>query len=205
MRLPFLVCLIFLVSVVFIDADTSATNPKVLQSNLSKTARYQGASNIGIAEHRLLRSNNKSDKGFTEERTGGLPVSVSEKLKTIVTPYQVTTEKLQQWIANGKSAVAVFQRLHFNKPESPLYKRHFAEWVKYADASSASNPKQSAISILTDKYGDYELFSIIKAAKRDELTKDIAFELETKQMQYWLANRKNPDEVFRLFELNMVW
>ncbi|OWY99260.1 Avirulence (Avh) protein [Phytophthora megakarya] len=114
------------------------------------------------------------------------------------TSSKATPEKLASWLKSGKSTDAVFTRLHLDKPGSLFLKPQFAAWVQYADALSTKFPEMSAMSTLTRRYGDEVLFRLIKIAKRNPATENLATQLETKQIQYWVATRKDPDEVFHL-------
>ncbi|OWY94602.1 Avirulence (Avh) protein, partial [Phytophthora megakarya] len=71
------------------------------------------------------------------------------------------------------------------------------------DKLSTKFPEMSAISTLTKHYGDDFLHQIIQAAKTTRPDKEkLAIKLETEQMQRWIAIRKDPDELFRIFHLN---
>ncbi|OWZ06647.1 hypothetical protein PHMEG_00021071 [Phytophthora megakarya] len=133
----------------------------------------------------------------------------SEKLAT-----NLEDGLIDKWMADGlkpeelkrkfgdTSVDVVFQKLHLNKPGYPFDKPNFAVWVNYANALSAKFPEMSAISTLTKQYGDETLYNIIQRAKTRTYTKDRAIELEAAQMQHWIAMRKDPDEIFRLLQLN---
>ncbi|OWZ19972.1 hypothetical protein PHMEG_0005691 [Phytophthora megakarya] len=96
-------------------------------------------------------------------------------------------------------------RMHLHLDGISFYANpQFPQWVRYADTLSAKFPEMSAISILTRRYGDDLLYDIIQTAKRSPHSKNIAMELETKQMQHWLTTAKDPDEVSRLYKLNWV-
>ncbi|OWZ11081.1 RxLR effector protein [Phytophthora megakarya] len=196
MRLCFLVCLVFLVFVVLVGAETSPKATKKLQSSFSIRTI-----DIGSTATRLLRSNNDPDKGHSEERTGG---SALEKLTNAFKPKGVP-EKLEKWLKDEKAADTVFKRLnlHVNKRGQSLFdKPYFAAWVEYADALNAKMPEMSAISILTKRYGGDSLVNMIKAANMNPSTQSIASKLEMKQIQHWLTIKKDPAELFRLFKLD---
>ncbi|OWZ21490.1 RxLR effector protein [Phytophthora megakarya] len=204
MRPPFLVCFAFLVSVVLIDADTSAADLIVFQSDFPKRTKF--VNDAGISVNRFLRSNSGADKELTEERAGALSVPLLERLKGIFLQYvPVSPEKLTSWLKSGKSTDVVFIRLNLQGGENPFHKPQFADWVHYADELSAKRPEMSAISTLTSHYGDDRLFRMIRMAKTKPPTENLAKELETKLMQHWVATRKDPDEVFHLFNLDTVW
>ncbi|OWZ06972.1 Avirulence (Avh) protein [Phytophthora megakarya] len=118
---------------------------------------------------------------------------------------KITPEKLEKWLEKGKSADVAFKRFHLDKPGNFLFdKPHFAVWVGYADKLSTKFPEMSAISTLTKHYGDDFLYQIIQRAKtRRPDMENLVLKLETEQMQRWLGARKDPDDLFRLFHLNM--
>ncbi|POM68823.1 Hypothetical protein PHPALM_14961, partial [Phytophthora palmivora] len=101
----------------------------------------------------------------------------------------------------------VFVRLHLHQDGTwLLYNPRFATWVQYADDLSAKNPTKgiSAISTLTTLYGDDALFKMIEAAKKVPSTETLATKLQTELMQHWVTTRKDPDDIFRLFNLDKV-
>ncbi|OWZ14580.1 Avirulence (Avh) protein [Phytophthora megakarya] len=116
----------------------------------------------------------------------------------------ISPRKLHKWFEKGKSADTVFKRFHLDKRGTFIFDNpHFAVWVEYADDLSANFPEMSAISTLTKHYGDNLLYEIIQIAKRKSDTEKLAIKLETEQMQHWLVTKKSPDELFRLYHLNL--
>ncbi|OWZ11079.1 RxLR effector protein [Phytophthora megakarya] len=203
MDIHFLIQLAFLVLIALSGFDSSSADPP---SDFPERAKAQATNDIGSAT-RLLRNNSPADKGYTEERAGGLSVFAIETFKSAFTSSKVNPETLQKWLIKGKSADATFKRFHLDKSGNFFFdKPHFTDWIDYADKLSARFPEMSAISTLTRHYGDIELYDIIQTAKatRPDMEK-LAIKLETEQMQRWIAIRKDPDEVFRLFKLNYVW
>ncbi|OWY96421.1 Avirulence (Avh) protein, partial [Phytophthora megakarya] len=200
MRILYLFSLIFVASICLVD---SKKPQKVFRSEFAKI-EPQSTNNNGVPISRLLRSNSAADNRLVEERTGGLSVSGFNKIKSVFTSSKSTTEKLESWLKSGKSADAVFTRLHLHDGGNLFFNPQFVVWIKYADHLSARKPSMSAISTLTRQYGDDVLFRMIETAKMHPNTESIAKKLEVEQMQHWLTARKDPDEVFRLFELNKM-
>ncbi|ETO70187.1 hypothetical protein F444_13307, partial [Phytophthora nicotianae P1976] len=60
----------------------------------------------------------------------------------------------------------------------------------------------STISKLTSYYGDEHLSQMIITAQKNPKTQDLAADLQKRQLQYWLDNKKAPAKVFKLLELN---
>ncbi|KAK1944363.1 hypothetical protein P3T76_004275 [Phytophthora citrophthora] len=80
----------------------------------------------------------------------------------------------------------------------------FIRWLQYAGDLSATGKGSSAISVLSTKYGDETLYAMIEWAKKQEGTKVLDTRLQTDQLQHWIRTRKDPDEVFRLYDLNFA-
>ncbi|ETP39162.1 hypothetical protein F442_13363 [Phytophthora nicotianae P10297] len=154
---------------------------------MSETAAYST---------RFLRT---IDPDAVEERA-----PVVDTLKALVTSSEVTPDKLRNWLSEGKSADSVFTRMHLAKTKDMLLKRpQFRSWVQYADdLSKASKKEMLVISTLTAQYGDDALYKLIESAKLDPKIKTLANRLEREQMQYWVAVRKSPDDVFRIYKLD---
>ncbi|ETL89635.1 hypothetical protein L917_11457, partial [Phytophthora nicotianae] len=155
--------------------------------NMSETAAYST---------RFLRT---IDPDAVEERA-----PVVDTLKALVTSSEVTPDKLRNWLSEGKSADSVFTRMHLAKTKDMLLKRpQFRSWVQYADdLSKASKKEMLVISTLTAQYGDDALYKLIESAKLDPKIKTLANRLEREQMQYWVAVRKSPDDVFPIYKLD---
>nr|AMJ52088.1 RxLR128 [Phytophthora capsici] len=182
----------------FIAGD--ATGAKVLVPDDSDHNRAQAASASVVSTTRLLRTRSVID----EERAGGISASASDKLAKLFKSTKVTDEQLQQWLNKGKTAESVFYRMNL---ENTLYTRvfkspQFPRWLQYADDLSASGKGSSAISILSTKYGDEKLYQMIGWAKKESSTKVLGTRLQTEQLEHWVKVGKDPEEVFKLYDLN---
>ncbi|OWY93251.1 RxLR effector protein [Phytophthora megakarya] len=153
----YLVSLSFVASIVLIDRH--------LRSEFTKDD-FQRTISTGMPVSRFLRSNNAADNKPSEERAGGISVSALEMVKSVFTSSKAARAKVQSWLKSGKPADAVFIRLHHHGSENPFYKPQFVDWINYADelSASAKAPEIYAISILTRRYGDDDLFYMIKSA-----------------------------------------
>ncbi|KAL3667801.1 hypothetical protein V7S43_007352 [Phytophthora oleae] len=80
----------------------------------------------------------------------------------------------------------------------------FSKWVQYADdlSATASGKGTSAITTLTAQYGDDYLYKMLKAAKTDSSSKELASRLQSDQLERWVAIDKDPDEVYKLYDVN---
>eukprot|EP00644_Phytophthora_capsici_P011641 jgi/Phyca11/123341/e_gw1.50.123.1 len=149
-------------------------------------------------DSRLLRA--RSD----EERGGGITVPVADKVAKLFQFSKLTDEQLQQWLSAGKTAESVFYRMGLdNTFVTKVFKSpQFIRWLQYADDLSASGKGTSAISILSTKYGDEQLYKMIGWAKKESSTEALGLRLQSEQLDHWVKVGKDPDEVFKLYDLN---
>ncbi|OWZ08874.1 hypothetical protein PHMEG_00018512 [Phytophthora megakarya] len=187
---------------VLIQIDASAATSKLLKpdSNSSFTVKAD------ISTTRLLRTSSAVDN--KDETRTGISISVLERIKTLALPSKITPEKLQGtlhgWLNKRKSADIVFKRLRLDQEDGVqvFFNPLFARWVQYTDDLNAKTPGISAISTLTKHYGEEKLVKLIDTAMGIRHMKDIASKLEEQQIQRWVAARKDPDKVFRLYSLH---
>ncbi|KAG3150854.1 hypothetical protein PI124_g12249 [Phytophthora idaei] len=169
-----------------VSASLVSDLPSVLQPLTGKANRVSP---------RLLR--------LREER--GIPVSSIENFKSLFTSLKISDETLQWWLKNGKTTDKLFTRLKLGSAKSEMFnKPQFATWVKYVDELSATRPdtKISTISTIKAYYRDEALSQMIIAAQKNPKAQQFADELQTRQLQYWLDNKKAPTDVFKLLELS---
>ncbi|KAG6948422.1 hypothetical protein JG688_00015099 [Phytophthora aleatoria] len=74
----------------------------------------------------------------------------------------------------------------------------------YMNLFNKVNPtkKTSMVAALTAHYGDQGLTRIIEAAKKVPTTSTMAKHLQTEQIQRWMADKKTPEDIFGLLNLN---
>ncbi|KAK1943979.1 hypothetical protein P3T76_005375 [Phytophthora citrophthora] len=141
-----------------------------------------------------------------EERTGtGISVSTSEKLTTLLKSSKVTDQQLRKWLQKGKSADDVFYRMKLAKTDTWIFSNPlFSKWIQYADdlSATASGKGTSAISTLTAQYGDDKLYNMLKMGERHSDSKELASRLRADQVERWVKIRKDPSEVYKIYELN---
>eukprot|EP00644_Phytophthora_capsici_P011620 jgi/Phyca11/552887/estExt2_Genewise1Plus.C_PHYCAscaffold_500015 len=194
MGLFYLVCVAILA---FMAGDS--TGDRVIVSDGFNQHRENAARASVVSTTRLLRTKSVID----EERVGGIPVSATDKLAKFLKPSKVTDKQLQEWLRNGKTAESVFYRMNLNNPSTKyLFEDlQFTRWLKYADDLSASGKGASAISVLSAKYGDEILYLMIDRAMQEQ-SKALGIRLQADQLAHWVKVRKDPDEVFKLYDLN---
>ncbi|KAG1699998.1 hypothetical protein DVH05_012433 [Phytophthora capsici] len=166
------------------------------------------AHNTNVSFPRILRTRSL-DGNSEEERTGGgaTTVSTSEKIATLFKSSKVKDEQLQKWLSKGKSADDVFYRMKLAKTHTSIFNDpQFSKWVQYADdlSATASGKGTSAISTLTTQYGDDQLYKILGAAKRDSSSEELASKLQSDQLKRWIAIGKDPDEIYKIYDLQLV-
>ncbi|POM67254.1 RxLR effector family protein [Phytophthora palmivora] len=127
-----------------------------------------------------------------EDRVG--PVSRIEKLKSLITPWTVSEKTQLRWMKKDKSADTVFVRLGLSTIDKLFESKHFPVWIEYVGGS--------AIKTLTSYFGDQALSQIIIAAQKIPKTQFLATQLQTRQLNYWLANNKKPVDVYKLMMLD---
>ncbi|ETL35040.1 hypothetical protein F441_13146 [Phytophthora nicotianae CJ01A1] len=191
--------LVGLTIVIYFVADISATEPTGSMSSVNDEVDFYNVSKTRVSDTRFLRI---VVDGNEEERTG-LSVPPSEKLKSWLKSSNITPEKLQKWLNKEKSPDIVFSRMQLTKAGDLLfYNSKFSTWLQYVDdLSKTSKEEVSAIKTLTARYGDSKLYGMIKSIKRFPEEKSLATRLEEEQMQHWVNLRKDPDEIFQLFNL----
>ncbi|POM62205.1 RxLR effector family protein [Phytophthora palmivora] len=197
-----MVGLAILISTVLVDADRTMTDFLVTPSN---GPEIHSSTVNRISATRLLRTRSVPNEEDTEERVKP-SISAFEKFMTMFTSSKVTPEKLTSWLEKGESLETVFVRLRLHQDDTwfLFYNPQFTAWVQYADDLSAKNPTKGipAISTLTVRYCDDTLYKMIERAKRVSSTETLATKLQTEQMQHWVTTRKDPDDIFRLFNLD---
>ncbi|KAL3673924.1 hypothetical protein V7S43_001611 [Phytophthora oleae] len=117
---------------------------------------------------------------------------------------KVTDEQLQKWLSKGKAADTVFYRMDLvNARITTLFESpQFIRWLQYADDLSATGKGTPAISVLSTQYGDDTLHKMIEWAKKESNTKALGTRLQADQLEHWVTTRKDPDKVFKLYDLN---
>ncbi|KUF84530.1 hypothetical protein AM587_10003442 [Phytophthora nicotianae] len=177
--------LVGLTIVIYFVADISATEPTGSMPSVNDEVDFYNVSKTRVSDTRFLR------------------IVVDEKLKSWLKSSNITPEKLQKWLNKEKSPDIVFSRMQLTKAGDLLfYNSKFSTWLQYVDdLSKTSKEEVSAIKTLTARYGDSKLYGMIKSIKRFPEEKSLATRLEEEQMQHWVNLRKDPDEIFQLFNL----
>uniref|UniRef100_H3GXM3 RxLR effector PexRD54 WY domain-containing protein n=1 Tax=Phytophthora ramorum TaxID=164328 RepID=H3GXM3_PHYRM len=127
----------------------------------------------------------------------------SDKTKSIAT--KLEAQQLQGWLKSGKSPDDAFIQMGLGNVEDSLMTSPlFSTWVKYLDDFNAQYPaeKTALLHLLTKRFEDEPLATIIAFGKTLDSTKAVATKLETLQMQVWLTSGKSSDDVFTLLKLD---
>ncbi|KAF4138481.1 hypothetical protein GN958_ATG12347 [Phytophthora infestans] len=191
-----LICVPIIFSITSIDAS-SAKVPR---------SPFSSGNDVHKAAERFLRVSHATDNDGDEERAGGgLSVPIVEKVKTLVTPLVVTPDFIRRWLKKEKSAASAFQRMHLQDAGDDLFlNEQFFKWVSYVDELKVvtKNENINPTSTLAAKYGDDSLCKLIEKARESTnvKTKELATHLQAEQMRYWIDTRKDPSDVFHLFQ-----
>ncbi|EGZ13706.1 hypothetical protein PHYSODRAFT_303137 [Phytophthora sojae] len=103
----------------------------------------------------------------------------------------------------GEICNVTFARMGLDKTGKSLFSfdnfERLTQWLQYVVDLSAKDPTKGAfaMSTLAADYDD-------ALAAQSPRTKDAAARLQTKQLQYWLATVKNPDDVMHVMKLDEV-
>eukprot|EP00644_Phytophthora_capsici_P013428 jgi/Phyca11/115655/e_gw1.29.358.1 len=181
-------------------------------SEAFSTVSTSGVSSHIVCDTNVSTSPNSRTKNVSacdgEERAnGGISVPIIEKIAAAFKSSKVTDDQLKDWLSRGKSADIVFYRMKLAKARKWIFRDpEFKRWVRYADdlSATASGKGTSAISTLVAHYGDDDLYHILKAAKESSTTeaKEIVSKLQIDQVKRWVRIGKDPDEVYKLYNLN---
>ncbi|KAL7685341.1 hypothetical protein Plhal304r1_c031g0100701 [Plasmopara halstedii] len=78
----------------------------------------------------------------------------------------------------------------------------FADFITLIRDLNKKNPTEqlSVFAALTACFNEHEASAMIEAAKLDPSTKEIALQLETEQIEYWLDTGKTPLDVVKLLD-----
>ncbi|KAJ8524959.1 hypothetical protein ON010_g16157 [Phytophthora cinnamomi] len=121
-----------------------------------------------------------------EERSG-LSVPVAEKVKTFFSSPKVTQDHLQRWLGKGKSAGC-----------STL-----TTSLVGSSTSTICIPRTPRRERPRSQHSLFTMATVDETTKITR-TKELATELQTKQMNHWVAVAKDPDDVFHFMELDKV-
>ncbi|KAI9916406.1 hypothetical protein PsorP6_017106 [Peronosclerospora sorghi] len=90
-----------------------------------------------------------------------------------------------------------FRHLHLHEEKTELFQHSiFESWVNYAQELGVS-----VIPILTEHMGEGPLDKMLDQAMRDPQFESLARKLKEEQVQYWLDNKKQPENVFDVYEI----
>ncbi|KAL4140099.1 hypothetical protein PRNP1_015174 [Phytophthora ramorum] len=121
---------------------------------------------------------------------------------------KLESQQMQVWLSSGKSSDDVFTLLKLDKApdnffDNPLYKT----WSSYMSVYNNKHPgkETNLFKTLTTYYNDKRLIKILEEAKKFPNLESTASKLQAEKIQSYLAIKKSPDEVFKLFGLGDAW
>ncbi|KAG3237793.1 hypothetical protein PI124_g17234 [Phytophthora idaei] len=82
----------------------------------------------------------------------------------------------------------------------------FSKWVQYVKdfKEISNNDNVNPISTLAAKYQDEALYKLIAQAERNAEMENLASYLQVEQTRHWIDKKKNPSEIFHLFQLDKM-
>ncbi|KAG3139659.1 hypothetical protein PI124_g8638 [Phytophthora idaei] len=140
-----------------------------------------------------------------EEEERGI---TSTALESVAGSLEISIEQLKTWLkGGGKSTDDVFKALALDSAaDSILANPQLQSWIGYMKLFNKEHPmKQTSLVTTLASHFEYDgLAKIIEAAKAVPKTAKLAKRLEFELIQPWLAQEKNPDEVFQLLKLDVM-
>ncbi|KAJ8576172.1 hypothetical protein ON010_g3040 [Phytophthora cinnamomi] len=142
-------------------------------------------------------------KSYGDEGVVKILAAAKNVAETTETAKMLESKQLQRWLRTDPDDVFKLLRLD-QAGEEMFNSASLNAWGKYVRAYNANNPekKTSLIATMTTHYGDEGVIRLLEAAKKVPTSEAIATRLQREQLQYWLSIRKEPDDVFNLFQLN---
>ncbi|KAK1941022.1 hypothetical protein P3T76_007728 [Phytophthora citrophthora] len=117
------------------------------------------------------------------------------------------TEMLQEWVKKGLITDDTFRLLTLgNAADDLLNGSLLSAWATYIKVFNQQNPTEqlSLIAVLTARFGDEAVSTMIEAAKKVPTYHTIANSIQSEQMKLWLDAGKIPDDIFVSLKLNTV-
>ncbi|OWZ11230.1 RxLR effector protein [Phytophthora megakarya] len=127
--------------------------------------------------------------------------------KSDVTSNRIATdlEQLQFWgwkVSSQSKAGDVFKILKLNEDGMDLLKNQvLSTWVSYVKTMKRNPYKLLLLKFKNNGYDEAQIARMIGVTKKDEISNDIASELEEIQLKRWSKERKTVEDVFVLLRL----
>ncbi|ETP31863.1 hypothetical protein F442_19337, partial [Phytophthora nicotianae P10297] len=189
-----------LVAVALLVATSTATGSNIMTDTLSFERRLDIPTKTNSRSHETLEDTAEDE----QEGRGVLPTTV----ESVAASLKITTEQLQSWLKGGsKSTDDVFKALTLDSAaDAAIANPQLQTWIGYMKLFNKENPKQqtSLVTTLASHFKYHDLAKAIEAAKAVPQTVKFAKRLEFELIQRWLAQEKNPDEIFQLLKLDIM-
>ncbi|POM59632.1 Secreted RxLR effector peptide protein [Phytophthora palmivora] len=111
---------------------------------------------------------------------------------------------LSKWAGEGQLPANVFQWLKlYNNVNDAFTADHLNKIAKYVDDFYRKDRvnQRSALTIYTNSFGDATVAKELALAARNPLASKVAKELQTQQLQGWIASRLSVDDVFNILKI----
>ncbi|KAF4144660.1 hypothetical protein GN958_ATG06190 [Phytophthora infestans] len=141
-----------------------------------------------------------SDEGLTRALELAKTYSTTNALAT-----KLRKEQIQRWLDDAQTPKYVFEMFMIDdKVDGLLTNPRFIAWTKYVDDFNLQNPtsRASMEPPIAAHYGDDAVFAMLEAAKKVQLTENVASRLQAEQIKRLLNSNRSPEYVFKAFNLH---
>ncbi|KAL4117494.1 hypothetical protein PRIC2_011485 [Phytophthora ramorum] len=201
MRFAFVFLLVATTLLVSIDAVSRSMGSKVTTRGFPSVARSLTIEKKAPTT-RLLRSNDDQDN---DERA---IVGIGEMAKQATNAQLLKATdsvRVRYWLLKGKTADAIFKRLKLDKGVNDVLKnKKLSTWFTYVKLYNKKHPDKriTITEMLTKTYGDEAVAKMLEIAKDVPGTNGVANKLLRKMKSTWRRDKKWPDDVFDLLNLD---
>ncbi|RLN51601.1 hypothetical protein BBJ29_009952 [Phytophthora kernoviae] len=111
---------------------------------------------------------------------------------------------IKSWLNDPTHPANMFQNLKLDKSgDDFLTNPLLPTWVQYMNAFNKEYPHSATtmIQTFTKTYGEDKLATMLQAAAKVPGTEKVAENLQGAQFNLWMVQKKNPDDIFKLFKL----
>ncbi|OWY98660.1 Avirulence (Avh) protein [Phytophthora megakarya] len=111
------------------------------------------------------------------------------------------TEQMKIWKSSGLSLEDLFKRYKLDRDANPFSNPAINILGRYSDEFNTGK-KTTLLKTLQKHYSDSELSQMLEAATLVKSTKDLATNLQTKQMTAWKRAGLSTDKLFKIYKLD---
>ncbi|KAG7389269.1 hypothetical protein PHYPSEUDO_010827 [Phytophthora pseudosyringae] len=166
--------------------------------------KYTDEFNMLDPEAKAVLSFSTLKKHYSDDALAKMVIAASKAPSTSNLAKRLHSEQLREWYSSLKPPELVFKALKLDKTGSKLLERSlFTVWKEYVEFISTMDPriKANLLTPLIKVYGERKLAKILVAAENVPGTKKLAMDLQDKQLNRWLAEKKSPTTVYSLLRV----